>query len=182
MCARKPLSGTVAQTVLAHGTGALNIDACRIEHRDAADLATSQAKNPGRSDTVTSGVYGADRPQQRVNTSGRWPTNVVLDETQAEALDQMSGDRPGDNPNRKPRQNTAEAHNRTVSMGRFTKDWTTTGHADTGGASRFFYVAKADASERPRLPKRSLRLRDDLTPEQVDHVRARLVEAGVQVD
>lgn len=48
--------------------------------------------------------------------------------------------------------------------------------------SRFNYVAKADASERPRLPKRSLRLRDDLTPEQVDHVRARLVEAGVQVD
>ena len=36
-------------------------------------------------------------------------------------------------------------------MGRATEDWTTTGHADIGGASRFFYVAKADASERPRV-------------------------------
>ena len=81
----------------------------------------------------------------------RWPANVVLDESQAAALDEQSGDRPGDNPNRKPRQNTAEAHNRTVSMGRATEDWTTTGHADIGGASRFFYVAKADASERPRV-------------------------------
>ena len=30
--ARKPLSGTVAQTVLEHGTGALNIYGCRIDH------------------------------------------------------------------------------------------------------------------------------------------------------
>src|SRR5690625_7244951 len=29
--ARKPLTGTVAGNVLAHGTGALNIDACRVE-------------------------------------------------------------------------------------------------------------------------------------------------------
>ena len=49
-------------------------------------------------------------------------------------------------------------------------------------STRFRYEAKAPASERPKVPKRRLRLRDDLTPDQVDHVRARLAEAGVQVD
>lgn len=76
--ARKPFAGTVAENVLEHGTGALNIDASRIAHADAADLATSQAKNPGRSDVVTSDVYGTGRPQQSVNVEGRWPANVAL--------------------------------------------------------------------------------------------------------
>jgi DNA modification methylase len=77
--ARKPLVGTVAANVLAHGTGALNIDGCRVVHQDAADLATSLSKNPGRgAETVTSGVYGANRPQQQVNRDGRWPPNILL--------------------------------------------------------------------------------------------------------
>ena len=143
--ARKPLGGTVAANVLAHGTGALNIDGCRVEGpkpdttRGASVNASSMAAPLGGQGRILD------------DGKGRWPANVVLDESQAAALDEQSGDRPGDNPNRKPRQNTAEAHNRTVSMGRATEDWTTTGHADIGGASRFFYVAKADASERPRV-------------------------------
>src|SRR5690606_6359303 len=70
---RKPLAGTVAANVLAHGTGALNIDATRIGFSGAADLATARAKNPGRGDTVASDVYGAGRGQQSVNDAGRWP-------------------------------------------------------------------------------------------------------------
>ena len=50
--ARKPLSGTVAANVLAHGTGALNIDGCRIK-------------------TGT-------RPLVQPHDSGRWPANLVL--------------------------------------------------------------------------------------------------------
>ena len=169
-----------------HGTGALNIAACRIEHANEADLATSLSKNPGRSDAVTSGVYGADRPQQRVNTSGRWPANVVLDESQAEALDEQSGEAGGGTGRSTRGGGNGGDWNptdRTEGAGQTVRgDGREVGYGDMGGASRFFYVAKADASERPRLPKRSLRLRDDLTPEQVDHVRARLVEAGVQVD
>lgn len=76
--ARKPLAGTVAQNVLEHGTGALNVDGCRVGHAGAADLAVSRAKNPGRGDTATSDVYGAGRPQQSVNDAGRWPPNVLL--------------------------------------------------------------------------------------------------------
>lgn len=89
--ARKPLAGTVAQNVLEHGTGAMNVDGCRVGHASDDDLAASMAKNPGRMDTVTSGVYGAGRPQQSVNAAGRWPANVALDEAAAAMLDAQSG-------------------------------------------------------------------------------------------
>ena len=146
--ARKPLIGTVAANVTTHGTGALNIDGCRVE--GGGNLQRPERR--GKGDTGGWADYSQEPGQYGTpDGQGRWPANVVLDESQAAALDEQSGDRPGDNPNRKPRQNTAEAHNRTVSMGRATEDWTTTGHADIGGASRFFYVAKADASERPRV-------------------------------
>lgn len=138
--ARKPLVGTVASNVMTFGTGALNIDGTRIEHASDNDLAESQAKNPGRGDTVTSGVYGAGRPQQSVNTSGRWPPNVILDREAAAMLDEQSGEsvsRIG-----KPR------------SGPNGDGWgmTSTGaeYADTGGASRFYYVPKADSAERNR--------------------------------
>ena len=181
--ARKPLIGTVAATVLEHGTGALNIAACRIEHANEADLATSLSKNPGRSDAVTSGVYGADRPQQRVNTSGRWPANVVLDESQAEALDEQSGTlTSGANPTRRGTDKFREAYGDFKGQA----ECDPARGADAGGASRFFptfrYEAKAPTSERVRVARNVLRLRADLTPAQVDHVRARLTEAGVQVD
>ena len=143
--ARKPLAGTVAANVLAWGTGALNIDGCRIEHAGAADLEVSLAKNPGRSDTVTSGVYGAARPQQSVNTAGRWPANVILDESQAAALDEQSG--------------TSESRIGKPRGAASGDGWgmTATGaeYADSGGASRFFYTTKATSAERPfywRLP------------------------------
>lgn len=136
--ARKPLVGTVAANVLEHGTGALNIDGCRIEHESEEDLATSLAKNPGRDDTVTSGTYGADRPQQSVNVDGRWPANVVLSERAAAELDEQSGEsvsRIG-----KPR------------SGQNGDGWgmTATGaeYDDEGGPSRFFYCAKASRAER----------------------------------
>jgi site-specific DNA-methyltransferase (adenine-specific) len=77
--ARKPLIGTVAANVQQHGTGALNIDGARVVYQSDADLQTTQQKNPGTDDVVTSGVYGADRPQQSVNAAGRWPANVITD-------------------------------------------------------------------------------------------------------
>jgi len=144
--ARKPLSGTVAANVIAHGTGALNIDACRVpgEH-----VRTTSGK------TVL-GVMNDDgwQPKPAVfesHDAGRWPSNVVLDEAAAGELDRQSGVTISTD---RPRRNTAEAHNRTPSMGKSSADWTTSGYEDTGGASRFFptfrYEAKAPTTERPR--------------------------------
>ena len=44
--ARKPLAGTVAETVLAHGTGALNIDGCRVGQRWPANLIHDGSDEP----------------------------------------------------------------------------------------------------------------------------------------
>lgn len=82
--ARKPLAeDTVAENVHTHGTGAYNIAATRVAYRSDADQETTEAKNPGRDDLETSTVYGADRPQQQVSDDGRYPANVVFDETEA---------------------------------------------------------------------------------------------------
>lgn len=140
--ARKPLSGTVAGNVLAHGTGALNIDACRVESSETwigSNEASTSANGYGPGDT--DGWQGHWTKRSQSHASGRWPANVVLDEDQAAALDQQSGEslsRIG-----KPR--SADSGD----------GWgmTATGaeYDDLGGASRFFYVAKADASERPKV-------------------------------
>lgn len=89
--ARKPLAGTVAANVLEHGTGALNIDACRIQFASAADLAESVEKN--RHADFGSGprnnqIYGTDNRDvgNYDGSKGRWPANLVLDESQADEL------------------------------------------------------------------------------------------------
>ena len=168
--ARKPIQGTVAANVLAWGTGALNIDGCRVG--DGGQLSWAEPRGIG----YMGGGSNAGAVAATENAKGRWPANVILDESQAAALDEQSGESVS------KAGGSSGTHFSAGDPGVPTPDRPRGGHTDTGGASRFFYVAKADASERPRLPKRSLRLRDDLTPEQVDHVRARLVEAGVQVD
>lgn len=67
--ARKPLSGTVAQTVLEHGTGALNVDGCRVGH-------TEGNLNRGGS---FGGVFGNGGDVAAASDpSGRWPPNVAL--------------------------------------------------------------------------------------------------------
>lgn len=142
--ARKPMRGTVAANVQAFGTGAINVDGCRIAHASAEDLATSQAKNPGRVDTVSSGVYGGGRPQQRVNADGRWPANVLLDEDAAAVLDAQSGEL------KSPATYTRSAHAEGEWLHAKPAGSVQLGHGDSGGASRFFYVAKASGEDRAR--------------------------------
>lgn len=148
--ARKPFDSTVAANVLAHGTGALNIDACRITHASAADLAASQARNPGRDDVVTSTTYGANRPQQQVNVEGRFPANLLLDEGAAALLDEQSVEKKGSG-KLKVSAGTKQAPAGTLIKGMGTEGRTNIGvrdFGDSGGASRFFYTAKAPGSEK----------------------------------
>lgn len=89
--ARKPLIGTVAANVLAHGTGAINVDACRIGTHGATKR-SGQAAYPltadGKEDRSASwartghSVVHAD--------AGRWPANVALDEAAASMLGEPS--------------------------------------------------------------------------------------------
>jgi DNA modification methylase len=141
---RKPLSGTVAGNVLAHGTGALNIDGCRVTAgQDYLDKCASVVGLDSNRNGDAYGEWTGTR-EDSAHTAGRWPTNVVLDGSQADALDEQSGttaSRIG-----KPR---GAASGEGWGM-------TATGaeYDDQGGASRFFptfrYEAKAPTAERPR--------------------------------
>src|SRR5690606_886155 len=68
--ARKPLAGTVAANVLEHGTGALNIDACRV------GTDSTRRTQKGSTKAWEGGAFSGDR----INGSdtGRWPTNLVF--------------------------------------------------------------------------------------------------------
>jgi len=85
--ARKPLIGTVAENVLTHGTGGLNIDGSRIGTEGGAKRAEFE-------DNETNSVYGKGLGQKdaapRIDGLGRWPANVILDEYSAEILDEQS--------------------------------------------------------------------------------------------
>ena len=140
--ARKPLIGTVADNVLTHGTGALNIDASRIGMNGGTRKA---ANNPGEESQLVygDGLNGGEK--QQIN-SGRWPANILLDEEAAALLDEQSG----------VSKSVATNLGAGLVEGIGAKGLSTNaksfasvrGHSDSGGASRFFYVAKASRSER----------------------------------
>lgn len=156
--ARKPLAGTVAATVLAHGTGAMNIDACRVEFASDADRNESTEKNqhakfgtaPGQNKVW--GDFSQTEVKDYDGSKGRWPANVILDESQAEALDGQSGyARDGIAVNR----NRGETRPMKVAGAPERVLHEDQGYGGGGGASRFFpifrYEAKAPGSERPEV-------------------------------
>ena len=67
---RKPLEGTVAQNVLKHGVGGINIDGCRIETDEIRWYSSSLKK----------GIVSFSTRQSFQHDLGRWPSNVILDE------------------------------------------------------------------------------------------------------
>lgn len=144
--ARKPLGGTVAANVLEHGTGALNIDGCRVEGEPwKAHSATGLGKVKFFTEGETPVV------DKEPHAAGRWPANVVLDDTQAAVLDEQSGERPSGGGDR-------GATSRDGMMGPGSDRGRATTYereASTGGASRFFptfrYEAKAPRRERPKV-------------------------------
>jgi len=133
---RKPLDGTVAENTLRWGVGGLNIDSSRIG-----------SENRTISGMKSLGVMHDDewKPQDLApkEVQGRWPANVILDEVTAGLLDEQSGERPGG-------QFPARRGNSVNTS--FASGQETVGGArsmgDTGGASRFFYVAKASKRDR----------------------------------
>jgi len=144
--ARKPLIGTVAENVLAYGTGGLNIDATRIgtETRTMTHAGTRQGSvTSGASQGGQSGGFNFGSDNSAITVSGRWPSNVMLDEFTAGLVDEQSGERPGGTFPAKRGQsvNTSFASGQETLGGQRSM-------GDSGGASRFFYVAKASKRDR----------------------------------
>lgn len=145
--ARKPLVGTVAANVLAHGVGGINVDGCRIGTGGHLKWSAPRGMGSERSFADDAWTQKQGRPRADPTTAphGRWPANVILDEEAAALLDEQTGNLPA---------GVAVRH-RGVSGGSGSsivrpKPFGTpdAGYADSGGASRFFYVAKASRSER----------------------------------
>lgn len=144
--ARKPLSEkTVAANVLRWSTGALNIDASRIgtaADMNPNDFDDSKRKSPKFSGILNGGKEGEYRSRTGSVPNGRFPSNLLLDETAAQMLDEQSGllkTNPGTyrREERKGNGNTFRLEgNGVTSLG------------DSGGASRFFYCAKTSRAER----------------------------------
>lgn len=141
--ARKPLSEkTVALNVAKWGTGGLKIDASRIE--GIPPVVPQPAFN------TTGEIYnmktGEGRSGQMSNsTQGRWPTNLLLDEEAAEMLDEQSGTLKSGKLS--PHHVIKERENNSKGF-EYQRDRDQEFGGDTGGASRFFYCAKASKRER----------------------------------
>jgi len=138
--ARAPLEGTVAETVQEWGTGALNIDGCRIEHD--GDKRTFQRVNIGNQSKQKYGNYQNDGTRADGTTSeGRYPANVVFDAAEAERLDRLKGEREAGDP--RPERGEGGIWNESVGGVPCGPQY-----GDTGGPSRYFYTSKATRAER----------------------------------
>lgn len=142
--ARKPFKATVASNLAAFGTGALNIDACRIGggaggyRGDEPSAKRRYSEHGGTNFAMTPGPRGGD-------AAGRWPANVILDDETAVMLDEMSGELvSGANPTRRGGDKFRGVYG--AFDGQTECDQAR--GVDVGGASRFFYVAKPSRSER----------------------------------
>jgi site-specific DNA-methyltransferase (adenine-specific) len=131
--ARKPFKGSVAANVAQHGTGALNIDACRIEGLKPDMRAIPKSTNPVIFKTSSATGTG------ELSDVGRWPPNVACDDLAALCIDEQSGELTT---------NAGTYRNIPVGFGGGNGSGERVVDESSGGASRFFYCAKPSREER----------------------------------
>ena len=152
--ARKPLEKglSVAENILKWGVGGINIDASRIGFKNDADFKESTQKNQhadfGTKPMTNNNVYGDYSMVQPKNyePTGRFPANIILDEIAAEILDEQSGiSKSTASVRNNKKRNEDNVYGGGKGIPQISLE---SNHSDKGGASRFFYCAKASKSER----------------------------------
>lgn len=140
--ARKSLIGTVAENVEKHGTGAVNIDGCRIVGGPSSGGTKSSTYLGLMNDD---GWQPKDRVIDRSMKAGRWPANLIHDgsEEVLAAFPQSDGQQ-GDVRGTEPSRTGGDGTNCYGEYGRIAS----AARNDSGSAARFFYSAKADAEDR----------------------------------
>ena len=143
--ARKPFKGTVAANVMAHGTGALNIDGCRVEAgRDYLDLEVTQGVSTARTSWTPTA-----HPRTFEPASGRWPANYIHD-----GSDEVLRLFPETAPAKKNKISDGRSAPFMQAGGEKTGGFSgrhdpSNSHDDSGGsAARFFYCPKASKADR----------------------------------
>jgi site-specific DNA-methyltransferase (adenine-specific) len=136
--ARKPLRGTVAQNVMAYGTGAINVDGCRVGTQGG----TRADDKPKYQDGMFKGIGGKVTITQL--DAGRWPANVIHDGSEEvvgmfpDVGKSTGGLTPGVGSKTRP---ATWSFGNTLGAG-------AGGYGDSGSAARFFYSAKASKADR----------------------------------
>ena len=137
--ARKPLEGTVAENVQKWGTGALNIDGCRVDAKGETGINTH----------ATARLSGSGWRMQALQTRdrcGRWPANLIHDGSEEimELFAAAGADKGGGFPQERYTEKTRRIY------GEFAGRVCPGGprRMGKGSAARFFYCAKASRSER----------------------------------
>jgi site-specific DNA-methyltransferase (adenine-specific) len=137
--ARKPFPGTVAANVITHGTGALNIDACRISTGDDTARITNGA--------IRGGNFGAGGsspgPVGGGHTDGRWPANLIHDGG-AEVVVMFPAEAGAASRVKGTEASAASVGQITGQRDRVVGAF----HGDSGSAARFFYCAKTSRADR----------------------------------
>jgi site-specific DNA-methyltransferase (adenine-specific) len=134
--ARKPLVGTVAANVLEHGTGAINVDGCRV----GTDGGCKGAGRGPQGAVYGDGLNGAFAPS--VPGLGRFPANLIHD-----GSDEVVGLFPETGASSAKARNNRPSEN--IAMASSNYGHVSYGHDDNGGsAARFFYCAKASKADR----------------------------------
>lgn len=163
--ARKPFDGTVAENVTQWGTGAINIDGCRVEFVSDDDKKESTGKNqhedfgtePMTNNTVY-GDYSMVKPTN-YNPPGRWPANLIHDGSE-EVVSLFPNSKGGAYPSKRGQAVATSFASGQETEGGFRK------MGDDGSAARFFYCAKASTAERNAgldgLPKKKADTRSDV--------------------
>jgi DNA modification methylase len=148
--ARKLLEGPVAENVLKHGTGGINVDACRVnkENGDRTEYGVNGIKRK------TGNVWGKQYGEIKFDgTQGRWPANLIHDgSSEVMAMFGKAGEKISGSGKIKVSGGRKSGHGTwTQSAGMQKAGAENIGirdFGDVGTAARFFYCAKASRAER----------------------------------
>jgi len=144
--ARKPIVGTVANNVLKYGTGAINIDGCRVDTFQPGELDRLKARADTPRQDFTGGrlhsgaEYTPKIIESGMSNKGRWPANLIHDGSQ-EVLDLFPQTKSGSGIKKKATGTANGIFNINKIDGEYL-------NGDSGSAARFFYCAKASRAER----------------------------------
>lgn len=132
-----------AKNALRHGVAGLNVDGARIPHNEECKPMKAQTNRESMTGNGKVRQGGRHESTTELKPSGRWPANLLLDEAAAEMLDAQTGDL-GKSAGGK------SGHTGAYGGGYKEEHYegALPGYGDSGGPSRFFYVAKASKAER----------------------------------
>jgi site-specific DNA-methyltransferase (adenine-specific) len=142
--ARKPLVGTVAENVLTHGTGAINVDGCRVRmsDEDAEFILKTARPNTAGKHHCGNVMNRPVSPTVNVSPAGRWPANLIHDGSE-EVVGLFPVTTSGSR-----KQGTYRGTSGSDSIGNYGLFDSAEINGDSGSAARFFYCAKASKVDR----------------------------------